>query len=206
MVTIQPLRSSNSSSRGIAVISFDLVSTATWPSVSRASQAQALTRCSGFLPAAVSNEPRSVLPSMATTSPATAAPAASSHCWMQAINWAGSRRAKTRPKVSCEGIPLGKSRNVRKKSSLALLKRSMSAQPLALPKVAQTARMMMSSKVCRWVRSSRGSVRPAKNGVKSSATSWVGIRHLRGRCSKSGVSFGVPLTKSIVRPNNPAAV
>ncbi len=110
------------------MISFDLVSTATWPSVSRASQAQvALTRCSGFLPAAVSNEPRSVLPSMATTSPATAAcRAASSHnCWMQAINWAGSRRAKTRPKVSCEGIPLGKSRNVRKKSSLALLKRSM---------------------------------------------------------------------------------
>ena len=55
------------SSLGTAVISFDLPSTASWPSTRRCSQAQALTMCRGESLAAVSNERQRVLPSIATT-------------------------------------------------------------------------------------------------------------------------------------------
>jgi hypothetical protein len=59
-----PPSSSSSNKSGMAVISLDFASTATCPKVSRVSLAQALTKCKGERPAAVSNEPRRVLSSM----------------------------------------------------------------------------------------------------------------------------------------------
>ena len=64
MVTKAPLTSSRSSRAGMAVISLDLASTATWPSDRFCAVAQALTRCNG--PSFAEPEPRRVLPSMAT--------------------------------------------------------------------------------------------------------------------------------------------
>src|SRR3954464_8854508 len=66
-VTIVPWSDNSASSFGTAVISLLLPSTATCPSTSRWSAAQALTRCRGDCPAARSNERRRVLPSRATT-------------------------------------------------------------------------------------------------------------------------------------------
>ena len=75
----RPLQVQQLQGKGIAVISLLLASVATWPSVSRAAQAQAETRCSGFLPAALSNEPRKVLPSMAMCFPISR-PTSSNRC------------------------------------------------------------------------------------------------------------------------------
>src|SRR6266849_790633 len=67
MVTMHPSNCSSSKSSGMAVISLDFSSIATCPSTSRASVAQALTRCNSFLPLPRSYERLAVLPSMATT-------------------------------------------------------------------------------------------------------------------------------------------
>src|SRR5205823_4968645 len=80
---------------------------ASCPSTSPLAVAQALTRCSASRPRRRSAERRSVLPSTAITwpaaSPSTAWTQAMKHCW----NSAGSSRANTRPKVSCDGMPPG---------------------------------------------------------------------------------------------------
>ena len=55
------------SSSGIAVISLDFSSVATWPKAMPSSLAQALTMCRGPRWLAASCEPRQVLPSMATS-------------------------------------------------------------------------------------------------------------------------------------------
>ena len=65
MLTMAPETSSSSSNFGMAVISLDLLSTATWPSTRCCSVAQALTKCKAALPEALSKERRMVLPSMA---------------------------------------------------------------------------------------------------------------------------------------------
>jgi hypothetical protein len=69
------------------------------------------------LPAAVSKECRNVLPSMATNLPPVAV-------WTASIQWVkqrwkawGSRRLKTRPKVSWLGTPLGKGKKVLSQSN-----------------------------------------------------------------------------------------
>src|SRR4028119_1899382 len=77
-VTMLFPRANRSRSSGMAVIPFDWSSTQRWPSTRSCSLAQALTRCSGACPCLRSNERRSVLPSMATTSrskPAASEPA-----------------------------------------------------------------------------------------------------------------------------------
>ena len=83
-------------------------------------EAQALTKWMAPLPVPLSWERRTVLPSMATTSPgkrsATAWVHSTKHCW----NCSGSSRENTSPKVSWEGIPLGSSKKVRNHSSLLL--------------------------------------------------------------------------------------
>jgi hypothetical protein len=69
MVTTVPLNSSAANSLGMAVISLDLSSTLRWASTRLLVLAQAETICTSvFLPA--SRVPQSVLPSIATTSPA----------------------------------------------------------------------------------------------------------------------------------------
>ena len=64
--TTAPCRSSNPSSSGMAVISFDFSATARWASTQRARPAKALTRCTAGL--APSRLPRSAFPSMQTCS------------------------------------------------------------------------------------------------------------------------------------------
>ena len=111
MVTMHPLSSSIPSSRGMAVISLDLSSVFTCPRVRVLAEAQALTRWMACLPALLSWERRTVLPSMATTSPGSN----SATDWLHSIkhsikhswNRSGSKRENTSPKVSCDGMPLG---------------------------------------------------------------------------------------------------
>ena len=67
IVTIAPEIESIFSSSGIAVISLDFSSTATWPSSRWLAVAQAWTMCKADFPLARSKERRRVLPSMAMT-------------------------------------------------------------------------------------------------------------------------------------------
>ena len=66
----------------MAVISFDFSSHIAWASVSPLSLAQAVTRCSIFLPDFFANERRSTLPSMAINFPPVASCSACVH-WKQ---------------------------------------------------------------------------------------------------------------------------
>jgi hypothetical protein len=66
----QPFRSNTGNSSGIAVISLDFASGATWPKTNALALAQALTPCSAALPRSLSCERRSVFPSIAITWPA----------------------------------------------------------------------------------------------------------------------------------------
>ena len=161
MVTVAPFKSSSSRSSGIAVISLDLASVATWPNVNRASQAQADTKCNGFCLVALSKEPRKVFPSMAMCFPISR-PTSSIHCVTQADSLAGSSRENTQPKVSCEGTPFFSGRNVRSQSSRSLPNRSMSAQLSDPAIVAQFETTMMSNSSWSRVRATRGSVRFSK--------------------------------------------
>ena len=71
MVTMHPFSSSICSNWGMAVISLDFSSVFTWPRVMELAEAQALTRWMARLPEWRSWQRRTVLPSMATTSPET---------------------------------------------------------------------------------------------------------------------------------------
>ena len=107
-----------SSSSGTAVISFDLPSTARWPSARPRPLAQALTRCSGPRSWRRLPDRRTVLPSIATTS--RSAPTASDRAQRvkQASNASGSMSMNTRRKVSCEGMPFGRARKVSSQARL----------------------------------------------------------------------------------------
>src|SRR6516162_3032290 len=113
MVTTAPARSSRRSNSGMAVISFDLPSTACWPRSRWFSLAQALIRCSAPFPPAPSKERRKVLPSMATRRPSVASTRTPTQLRKPRRKAAGSRRAKTRLKVSWAGMPLARPRKVR---------------------------------------------------------------------------------------------
>src|SRR5215213_7647679 len=82
------------------------------------SLAQALTRCRGDCSRPWSNERRSVLPSMATTSRSKPAASEPVQAVKPASNVSGSISMNTLRKVSCEGIPLGSSRKVLSQASL----------------------------------------------------------------------------------------
>ena len=96
----------------MAVISLDLSSTATCPKVKWARVAQALTTCNGAQPLGALPERRRALPSMAMWPRSRDLARASTHCRKQAWKAWGSRRSKTRSKVSWEGMPLGRARKV----------------------------------------------------------------------------------------------
>ena len=93
---------------------------ATWPSTRPLAEAQALTRCSAALPRSRSCDRRAVLPSIATIPAGTSGPLTlRTQARKQARNSSGSSRAKTRPKVSCDGMPPGSARKVRSQASFA---------------------------------------------------------------------------------------
>ncbi len=119
MVTMHPARSSSCSSLGMAVISLDFSSTLAWPSTKPLAEAHTLTMWMACLPRVRSWERRTVLPSMATTSPWVTWATAWTHSMKQRWNWSGSNRAKTSPKVSWEGMPLGNSKKDLNHSSLS---------------------------------------------------------------------------------------
>ncbi len=127
--------------------------------------AQALTRCSGRLQERGSPERRTVLPSGAITS-GTAQPATT---WTQrrnpASNWTGSIRAKTRPRVSCDGIPCGKASQSANHSRLARPHCATFTRDSAPLKTAQTVIVTISSNWCRLHREIRGSTRSQKQSA-----------------------------------------
>ena len=96
MVMRHPCKSSNCSSSGIDVTSLEWAAVRGCPGIIRFSVAQALTRCR----AARLWQPRSVLPSMATTSPGTSWLTEFTRWVKQAANRSGSSLPNTRPKVS----------------------------------------------------------------------------------------------------------
>ena len=120
---MQPSRHSMRSSSGMAVLALESSSTAVWASTRRLVWAQALTRCRGPNPRPRSWEPRTLLPSMGTTWPLVMAKVSCTQSRKPSSNRAASSRAKTRPSVSCEGIPWGSVR--RSQSSLSWPKRAM---------------------------------------------------------------------------------
>src|SRR5215217_4709450 len=104
----------------MAVISLEVSWTRRWPSTRPCSLAQALTRCKGDRSRLRSNERRSVLPSMAITSrskPSTSEPTQAANPRSKA---SGSMSMNTRRKVSCEGLPLGSSKKVRRQLAAAV--------------------------------------------------------------------------------------
>lgn len=161
IVTKHPSRSKSFHSSGMAVISLDFSSTATWARTIRFSTAHALTRCKAFFPCTASWERLNVLPSMAMTPgifpviPRTQFRKHSSNCL-------GSIRANTRPKVSCEGMPLGRSKKVLSQVSFVLPNDSISTHPSAPQRTPTIAMRMISSNWCRLVLSTLGSSIPSK--------------------------------------------
>jgi hypothetical protein len=84
----------------------------------------------------------------------------------QAATASGSSSENTRPTVSCDGMPFGRSNTFRSHSSFALPKSSIRTKPSAPQITARMLRMMMSRREWRRVRSIRGSVRPSKASTR----------------------------------------
>ena len=121
-------------------------------------------------------ERRTVLPSMATTSPCRTSLTASTHSVKQRSNCSASSMAKTLPKVSCEGMPLGNSSILRSHPSLRTPNASMSTQLSAPAMAPQSAMVRISISLWRLVRSIRGSTRLPKCSV-SDAVSLLAMGH-----------------------------
>ena len=160
-----PVRSICSRSWGMAVISLDFSSVATWPRAIPSSLAQALTMCSGPSPCAASCDRRQVLPSMATSrsGPPSSVRIASAiqswkHCWKASGLSAMSRRRMQ----SREGMPLGSERNCASQSRRFSAQRWMAVGPSQPQTMPQTAMTTMSTSRCLRLRVCRGSESDSK--------------------------------------------
>ncbi len=159
---MQPLRSSNFNSSGITFISFDLALTLSCPKTTPFAVAQALTRISAFLPQLRSCERRNFLPSIATIWPCVSLLTARIHVRKQRRNSLASRMAKTRPKVSCDGMPWGNAKKVRNHLRFAFAQSSTSTHVSAPQIAAQMAITRISESKCRLALPIRGSWTAAK--------------------------------------------
>ena len=119
IVTIQPFISSRFSNSGMAVISLDFSSVIICPSVTRFSDAQALTTWIADLLDDLSWERRKVLPSIATTCPFVTLQTDRIQFRKRSSNSFGFITENTLPKVSWEGMPLGNFKNVLSQSYFA---------------------------------------------------------------------------------------
>ena len=118
MVITVPLNARASSSFGMAVISLDFSSTLRCASTRLLPSAQAETiGTMACLP--VARVPHKALPSIATTEPAVNLAIEPTQATKPFSNSSGSSAANTRLKVSCEGMPAGRLRNVFSHGSLA---------------------------------------------------------------------------------------
>jgi hypothetical protein len=113
-------------------------------------------------PDALSKLPRTVLPSMATTSPLVTWAMDATQLVKQRPKASGSSILKSRPNVSWDGMPLGSSKNVRNHFSLAFPNCSSSTQSSTPQMKPLRAIMNMSINRCRLVRSTLGSFKLAK--------------------------------------------
>src|SRR5690606_41357693 len=119
MVTVHPFTVIKSNNLGMAVISFDFSETLTCPKTKLLFVAHALTMWKGdFFPLALA--PLMVFPSIGITSPSLKFTKWLTQSAKQASNCSLSMDENTRLNVSSDGIPLGNSRNERKKPSFAL--------------------------------------------------------------------------------------
>src|SRR6266568_8959770 len=148
---------------GIAVISFDLLSVFSWPTTRPPwSEHHAESIGKGEDAVARSKETLRVLPSSETSVPlvscATACVQDKKHAWKRC----GLRRAKTRLKVSWEGIPCGKAKKVWSQARLLLPKSSISWKPSPPVKSVHKAMTRISRRLCFFVRSMRGSSKVRK--------------------------------------------
>jgi hypothetical protein len=114
------------------------------------------------LPTPRSCERRRTFPSIAMTCPLITVLTALIQRIKLSWNCSGSIRANTRLNVSCEGIPLGKSKNVSNHSTFACPNSATSSQLSAPAIIAHNAITRISSNLCNLVRSMRGSVMSPK--------------------------------------------
>ena len=145
----------------MAVISFDFSSVFTWPRTTWFCADHALTMWMNPIPG-LRNERRSVFPSSATTPPVVSFATAAIHSRKACSSAVGFRLANTRPRVSCDGIPLGRWRNVFSQSSLASPKSSIATNESAPDRTATSDRTRILASGCSRVRSMRGSGIAAK--------------------------------------------
>ena len=87
--------------------------------------------CTGDLPSFFANEPRIVLPSIATTSPAIPFDTAAIHATKHRLNSSGSSDDSTRRNVSAHGVPLGRSSQVSSHERLLEPNQAISSHPSA---------------------------------------------------------------------------
>ena len=102
------------------MISLDLSSTATWPRVTWLAPAQALTRCRAPAPThGAAAAYRLAVDRDETLDPTPESAKAAIQSEKLRWNASGSSRQKTRRKVSCEGMPLGRRKCSASQSRLA---------------------------------------------------------------------------------------
>ena len=144
MVTARPLISGVFSSLEMAVISLECASVLTCPSATPLAVAHASGIWMGDSPFALSAKRRTVLQSIAATCPCAASQIRFVHSMKMSWKFRAPMSEKTRPNVSWEGIPLGSSRNVSNRSSLAFPKDSISTRLSAQAVTARVAPAMTS--------------------------------------------------------------
>src|ERR1700734_2775323 len=125
--------------------------------------------------------------------------------WKHAWKADGLIRAKTRRRVSFEGIPSGSSRKVCNHSALVRPYRAMSPHVLQPQITPQMTRPMMSRRECRRQRDRRGSVKWAKWWTRDREVAVVGDMFGSRRRAKSGRIIRCPLVPDKGRTKNTSA-
>src|SRR6516165_1929802 len=148
IVTVAPRTFNSCNNTGMAVVSLEWSAVATCPSTTPRSVAQALTRWRASFPVVLSPDRRRVLPSIAIVWPSREPSTVCTNCRSTRVNCCGSSSANTRPKVSCDGIPFGNSRNFSNHFSLARPNNSTSTQPSHPAMKAHKAMTKISESLC----------------------------------------------------------
>src|SRR5579863_9289524 len=156
MVTVQPCRAKVESNSGMAVFSFDFSAVAHCPRTNPAFAAKAETRCRAV--ASTPPERRLVFPSRATTWPPSAGKWLLTQRRNAAANSLASMSPNSRPKVSCEGMPLTKRKYFRNHSIFSLAHSSISTNVSAPTNTALTATTNNSTRSCSTFQPCLGSV------------------------------------------------
>ena len=204
-VTIRPSRSSISRSTAIAVISFDLSATFTWPSTRRASAANACTRCTGERADESAKERLSDLPSMAMTSPSSTSAQSSRSRNSTLCKLPGSSALNRSENASWLGMPCFNAMKRRKNPSFARPYRSMSAQPSPPHSVESNPIINISCSEWRVALLRRGSATPSNSAENSSISDLQTPQPMPGSLnpqtqSVTKSSKAIPLLSSVRNP------